>query len=171
MCQKSYNEESLKSMKILFVCLGNICRSPMAEAVFNKLLEERRLEGRFYVDSAGLIDCHEGELPDRRMRSNAAERGYYLTHRSRPIETTDFEEFDYIVGMDDANIRSLYSMITNEAQRKKILTMAKFLRHHGSSSIPDPYYGGSEGYQRVIDLLEDSCVGLLDWLLERMEKT
>ncbi|MGN1235952.1 MAG: low molecular weight protein-tyrosine-phosphatase [Bacteroidaceae bacterium] len=158
-------------MKILFVCLGNICRSPMAEAIFNKLVEERELVGSFYVDSAGLIDYHEGELPDKRMRSHAAKRGYYLTHRSRPIEMSDFDEFDYIVGMDNANIRSLSNMIINEAHRKKILAMASFLRHYSSASIPDPYYGGSEGFQRVIDLLEDSCASLLDWLLERMERT
>jgi len=152
--------------RVLFVCLGNICRSPMAEAVFAKLVEDRGLVDDFVIDSAGLIDYHEGELADKRMRSHASSRGYYLTHRSRPVEMKDFEFFDYIVGMDNQNRNALMSMARNTEEEAKVLDMASFLRHHQSASIPDPYYGGDRGFENVIDLLEDSCESLLDWLTE-----
>ncbi len=136
----------------------------MAEAVFAKVVEERGLAEKYIIDSAGLIDYHEGELADNRMRRHASERGYYLTHRSRPIEMLDFERFDYIVGMDQQNRRSLMAMARNGIEEAKVLDMASFLRYHQSDSIPDPYYGGDKGFENVIDLLEDACESLLDWL-------
>lgn len=157
-------------MKILFVCLGNICRSPMAEAVFCRLIEERGLEAMYEVDSAGLIDYHEGDLPDKRMRQHASAHGYYLTHRSRPIEMADFEKFDYIVGMDGNNRHSLLSMAETPHNQAKVLDMASFLRHHQSATIPDPYYGGDAGFEHVIELLEDACEALLDWLQSESSK-
>lgn len=150
--------------KILFVCLGNICRPPMAEAVMNKCVDERELTADYVIDSAGLIDYHEGELPDMRMRQHASMRGYYLTHRSRPIEMDDFARFDYIIGMDVQNQKSLCAMARRYSGHGKVLDMASFLTRHKSDSIPDPYYGGDSGFEYVIDLLEDACASLLDWL-------
>ena len=149
--------------KLLFICLGNICRSPMAETVFRHLVEERGLEDRFEVDSAGLIDYHEGEMADNRMRRHASMHGYYITHRSRPVETDDFRHFDYIIGMDRQNIRALETMQPADS-RAQILDMASFLRVHKADSVPDPYYGGEQGFERVIALLEDACASLLDRL-------
>lgn len=149
--------------KLLFICLGNICRSPMAETVFRHLVEERGLEDRFEVDSAGLIDYHEGEMADNRMRRHASMHGYYITHRSRPVETDDFRHFDYIIGMDRQNIRALETMQPADS-RAQILDMASFLRVHKADSVPDPYYGGDQGFERVIALLEDACASLLDRL-------
>lgn len=138
----------------------------MAEAVFQKLVEERGLAERFTIDSAGLIDYHEGELADNRMRKHASMRGYYLTHRSRPVEMADFERFDYILGMDHQNRSALLAMAADGNNQHKVLEMASFLRHHESDTIPDPYYGGDRGFTHVIDLLEDACESLLDWLME-----
>lgn len=101
-------KEIKKPVKILFVCLGNICRSPAAEGVFKHMLRQRGITGRFEVDSAGTYSGHAGELPDPRMRSHAARRGYLLEHRSRPVRPDDFEKFDLILGMDDTtSIRSV----------------------------------------------------------------
>lgn len=138
----------------------------MAEAVFNKYIEEKGVTHIFKADSAGLIDYHEGELPDRRMRQHASMHGYYLTHRSRPIELSDFNKFDYIVGMDDSNHRALSNMATTSEHKNKILDMASFLRYHESATIPDPYYSGDEGFEHVIALLEDACLSLLEQLLQ-----
>lgn len=149
---------------ILFVCLGNICRSPMAETVFRKLVEDRGLADHFEIDSAGLIDYHEGDPADNRMRRHASEHGYYITHRSRPITRGDFQTFDYIVGMDFDNRRALLSLASTDEQRAKILNMADYLCRHTDSTVPDPYYGGASGFEHVIDLLEDACEGLLEEL-------
>lgn len=152
---------------ILFVCLGNICRSCTAEEIFRTLTERNQAKYLFKVDSAGLIDYHEGELPDIRMRQHAARHGYDLTHRSRPIREVDFDRFDWIVGMDGQNRERLLRLAATEKQRKKIIMMADFLTHHPEqTTIPDPYYGGDEGFELVIDLLEDACQGLLDKLAE-----
>lgn len=149
--------------KLLFICLGNICRSPMAETIFRQLVEERGLEDSFEVDSAGLIDYHEGEMADNRMRRHASMHGYHITHRSRPIELADFSHFDYIIGMDRQNIRALESM-QPAGSRAQILDMASFLREHQAATVPDPYYGGDQGFEYVIALLEDACAALLDHL-------
>lgn len=154
-------------IRILFVCLGNICRSPMAETVFQKQVEDRRLAEYFEIDSAGLIDYHEGDLADNRMRQHASEHGYYITHRSRPITRGDFQTFNYIVGMDFDNRRALLSLASTDEQRAKILNMADYLRYHTDSTVPDPYYGGASGFEHVIALLEDACEGLLEELLAK----
>ena len=148
---------------ILFVCLGNICRSCTAEEIFRTLAESKQAGHLFDVDSAGLIDYHEGELPDIRMRQHAARHGYKLTHRSPPVSEADFDRFDWIVGMDEQNRERLLRLACTEEQRDKVIMMADFLTHHpGHTTIPDPYYGGAEGFELVIELLEDACQGLLD---------
>lgn len=150
--------------KILFVCLGNICRSVTAEEVMRQMVINRGLQDRFELDSAGLIDYHEGELADARMRDHAYNRGYRLTHRSRPVRQEDFHRFDLILAMDDSNIQGLRYMAPDEESAQKIGLLANYLRHHDNSSIPDPYYGGAKGFELVLDLLEDAIEGLLQEL-------
>ncbi len=147
---------------ILFVCLGNICRSPMAEGVFRKILERENDSDRFEIDSAGLLSYHEGELPDSRMRFHASKRGYNLVHRSRPVGKSDFSKFDMIIGMDEDNIAGLKRLASTNADAEKIHRMTDFCREMSASSVPDPYYGGDQGFERVIDLLEDACSGLYE---------
>lgn len=147
---------------ILFICLGNICRSCTAEEIFRTMVHKAGCDVAFHIDSAGLINYHEGELPDKRMRSHAADHGYYLTHRSRPITMADFDKFDLIIAMDERNRDNLLSMAPNEAARSKVVMMADYLQHHEDVTIiPDPYYGGAKGFELVIELLEDACEGLL----------
>lgn len=145
--------------RILFVCLGNICRSPAAEEV---LRQKAKAAGvGLAVDSAGLIDYHEGELPDARMRSHALRRGYRLTHRSRPVAAGDFERADLIVGMDNENVRALRRLAPGERERSKVVAAATFLTRHDAATIPDPYYGGPEGFERALDLIDDCCDGII----------
>ncbi len=148
--------------RILFVCLGNICRSSAAEEVMRHQLIQSGLSELVEVDSAGLIDYHEGELPDSRMRQHAKQRGYRLTHLSRPIRRSDYEHFDLIIGMDDQNIQGLLRGTKNENERKKIHKMPEYFIHSDSPNVPDPYYGGASGFEQVLDLLEDGCAGLLN---------
>ncbi len=148
--------------KILFVCLGNICRSPAAEGVFLHLARERGIANLFVVDSAGTYGGHAGELPDPRMRAHATRRGYLLEHRSRPVRSTDFDEFDLILGMDDYNIDTLCERANSPEEVAKIHRITDYCRHYLVDSIPDPYYGGAEGFENVLNILEDACEGLLD---------
>lgn len=119
------------------------------------------------ADSAGLIDYHEGELPDSRMRAHAARHGYQLTHRSRPVRHGDFSKFDLIVAMDERNREKLLRIAQTDEERRKVVMMTSFLQHHsGHAIVPDPYYGGDEDFELVIELLEDACQGLLDHLTQ-----
>ena len=154
----------MEKKKILFVCMGNICRSPAAEGIMKKKVEEKGLEKFFHIDSAGTYGYHEGELPDSRMRAHASKRGYNLTSRSRPVTYDDFHEFDMIIGMDDDNIRNLNRMAPNLESQQKILRMTDFCRLHQNDHVPDPYYGGANGFELVLDLLEDACEGLIEEL-------
>lgn len=149
--------------RVLFVCLGNICRSPSAEAVFNSFIEEQGLEGELECDSAGTAAYHEGEPADGRMQSHAIERGYRLTSISRPVDPLhDFDTFDFIVGMDDNNVWDLKKMARNLTDLRKIHKMTDFAKSKSFQSVPDPYYGGAEGFELVLDILEDACQGLLN---------
>jgi protein-tyrosine phosphatase len=149
--------------KILFVCLGNICRSPSGEAVMKGLVEREGLGDNFEIDSAGTAAWHEGEPADPRMQVHANKRGYTLTSISRPVRPeVDFDKFDYIIAMDRQNMRDLQRMAKTEEHRKKLYMMTDFAKEYNYSSVPDPYYGGDEGFELVLDLLEDSCSGLLE---------
>lgn len=151
--------------KILFICKGNICRSPAAEEIFRQKTVERGVSERFYVDSAGTYGYHEGELPDLRMRSHAARRGYRLTSLSRPVRPEDFENFDLILAMDDTNLAALERRAPDVSSLKKIVRLTDYCRRCVADHVPDPYYGGSSGFENVLDILEDACEGLLDELL------
>lgn len=149
-------------MKILFVCLGNICRSSSAEEVMRTFIKREGLEKEIEVDSAGILSYHQGELPDSRMRMHASRRGYNLTHRSRPVCTQDFFDFDKIVGMDDRNIQDLKDRAPSLEAERKICRMTDFCRMKQVDYVSDPYYGGASGFENVLDILEDACAGLLE---------
>ena len=155
-------------MKILFVCLGNICRSCSAEEVMRTLVKREGLEDRIELDSAGILSCHKGELPDSRMRMHASRRSYQLTHRSRPVCMADFLEFDMLIGMDDRNIQDLKDRAPSPEAEKKIHRMAEFCQLKQVDYVPDPYYGGASGFENVLDILEDACQGLLEKVKETM---
>lgn len=151
-----------KKYKILFVCLGNICRSPSAEAVMKKLLKDAGLERKIEIDSAGILGYHEGEQADDRMRAHAARRGYRLDSISRPVRTSDFFDFDLIIGMDNRNIDDLKRKAPDLVSVGKIHQMTEYSRNKLYDYVPDPYYSGAEGFELVLDLLEDACGGLLE---------
>ena len=153
---------------VLFICLGNICRSPAAQAVMQRMVDERGLTDRFFIDSAGIGGWHIGDLPDKRMRVHARPRGYELTHRARKVRSADFEDFDLIVGMDAANVDDLCSMAATIEQQDKVVMMGDYIRQYPNYDyVPDPYYEGSEGFELVLDLLEDACDNLLNRIIEQ----
>ena len=155
----------MDTKKILFVCLGNICRSPSAEAVFRSLIQREKLENQILIDSAGITDYHQGEPADARMQEHAIKRGYNLTSISRPVKTPeDFHEFDMIIGMDNQNMRDLERLADSEPGLNKIFKMTDFCQDCLYDEVPDPYYGGDEGFELVLDLLEKSCQGLVNFL-------
>lgn len=154
----------MTTKKILFVCLGNICRSCTAEEVMRTILKREGLDKAIEVDSAGLISYHQGEQADPRMRAHASRRGYHITHLSRPVRMSDFEEFDLILGMDDSNISRLRELAPSLEAEEKIHRMTEYCTRIPADHVPDPYYGGAQGFENVIDILEDACEGLLAML-------
>ena len=157
--------ERAKITRVLFVCLGNICRSPAAEAMLRQLAEREGVADGMEIDSAGTYGGHSGELSDPRMRRAAAARGIAMTHRARQVREEDFERFDRIIAMDDNNYESLFRLAPDRAAQQNIFRFREYLRHHPDwSYIPDPYYEGHEGFELVLDLLEDGCSTLLDEL-------
>ena len=151
--------------RILFVCLGNICRSPSAEAVFKGLVKKKGVSHLFDIDSAGTYGYHEGEPADRRMQSHAIKRGLDLTSISRPFNPNiDWNSFDYIIGMDDSNMSNLKDMARNADDLKKLFKMTDFSKNYNLNEVPDPYYGGDQGFELVLDLLEDASEGFYEFL-------
>ena len=150
-----------KITRILFICLGNICRSCTAEEIMRTVLQREGLDKVIEVDSAGLISYHQGEQADPRMRSHALRRGYHITHLSRPVRMTDFYDFDLIIGMDDSNISRLHDLAPSLEAEDKIHRMTEYCTRMVADHVPDPYYGGAQGFENVIDILEDACEGLL----------
>lgn len=149
--------------RILFICLGNICRSCTAEEVFRTLAKQAGEDELFEVDSAGIIDYHEGELPDSRMRATARRYGYELTHRSRPVRAEDFARFDLIVAMDGRNREKLLRMAPNEEGARKVVMMTDYTlrdRAVALNQVPDPYYGTQKDFDYVVELLEETCEAL-----------
>ncbi|GMG98466.1 hypothetical protein Nepgr_000306 [Nepenthes gracilis] len=162
-----------KPFSVLFVCLGNICRSPAAEGVFRDLVKKKGLDSKFNIDSAGTIDYHEGNLADPRMRSAAKKRGIEITSISRPIVPSDFIDFDVILAMDKQNRGDILEAFDRWKERdnlpaeayKKVKLMCSYCKKHNEVEVPDPYYGGSQGFEKVLDLLEDACESLLDSII------
>ena len=153
-------ENTNPKYKLLFVCLGNICRSPAAQGVFQHIVNEHDDRDRFFVDSAGTYGGHAGQHPDRRMRTAALYRGYGLTHEARQVSMMDFLDFDLIVAMDDENYEDLMHLAPSVEATHKIVRMADYLTTHSISYVPDPYYMGIEGFGLVLDLLEEACANL-----------
>ncbi len=158
-----------EKIRVLFVCLGNICRSPAAEGLMRAVVEANDDADRWVIDSAGTGGYHVGDLPDRRMRIHAQRRGYDLTHRARKVRESDFADFDIIVAMDSANVRDLKEMAPNIESEAKIVPMIDFVTLSTRyDHIPDPYYEGSEGFELVLDLLENGTANLYDSLSRKM---
>ncbi len=152
---------SKKATRVLFVCMGNICRSPAAEGVMRAMSEKMGVGDRWEIASAGTIGLHAGALPDERMRAAAAKRGYNLNSRARKFVSADLAQFDLILTMDDENMSDVLRLAHTEEQRSRVKPFCSFLRTHKNKAVPDPYYGGSAGFELVLDLLEDGCAGLL----------
>lgn len=158
-------------IKVLFVCMGNICRSPAAEGIMKKKLIDAGLEKFVEVDSAGTIGYHKGEPPDERMIIHASGRGYKLEHRARKFNiNSDAEYFDYILTMDEDNYNTLLRLDTNKKLREKIFRITDFSSYKEVSEVPDPYYGEGEGFERVIDILEDCIENFLRTIRKEIEK-
>ncbi|MDX1565588.1 MAG: low molecular weight protein-tyrosine-phosphatase [Phycisphaeraceae bacterium] len=151
---------------ILFVCMGNICRSPTGEGVMRKLLADRDLTDRVKIDSAGTISYHEGHPADARMRQHASARGYHLDSIARQVRHADFERFDLIVAMDRENHEDLMRRVPDE-HREKIQLLSDFLDGDWPGDVPDPYYGGADGFERVLDMIEAACPKILESVLDR----
>lgn len=152
-----------EEIRVLFVCLGNICRSPAADGIMHSIVESENESDRWVIDSAGTGGYHVGDLPDQRMRIHARRRGLDLNHRCRQVRESDFDDFDLIIGMDDSNITNLHRLAPSPEAEAKIVRMADFFEPTARYDyVPDPYYEGAEGFELVLDLLEDSCRRLFD---------
>ncbi len=154
----------MKKISVLFVCLGNICRSPAAEAIFISLLEKKGLTEKFIVDSAGTGSWHVGKKADSRMRIAAEKRDINILSRARQITSEDLNEFNYILAMDDSNFRNIQDLKNKKSSRN--FALIKKIQHFRSvfneQEVPDPYFGGDEGFDYVLDILEDSVSGFLE---------
>ncbi len=156
--------------KVLFVCLGNICRSPAANGIFESMIEERGLAGAISVDSAGTYSGHAGELPDPRMRRAASARGYDLKHRARTFREDDFFDFDMIVVMDDSNYERVSRLAPERKCLDKLFRMRDFMTEFPDwSHVPDPYYEGADGFELVLDMLENGCRTIIDDIIKKRE--
>ena len=154
------------SYKLLFVCLGNICRSPSAENIMNHLIEEGSLDSHIICDSAGTSAYHIGSAPDRRMSAAAQKRGLQLVGKARKFRALDFEKFDLILAMDRSNYQDILYLDRVGKYQDKVQMICSFARTYRDHEVPDPYYGGQDGFDYVIDLLFDCCSGLLDYLVQ-----
>lgn len=152
---------------LLFVCLGNICRSPAAEGVMKAIVEREGVQDNFHIDSAGIGGWHVGELPDARMRREGARRGYNFNSHARQLTAEDFRNFDYVFVMDDDNVRQARLRCNDPNLYRKIKLLGDYMeKHPHAKSIPDPYYGGENEFKYALDLIEDACEGLFDKLKE-----
>ncbi|WP_293158213.1 MULTISPECIES: low molecular weight protein-tyrosine-phosphatase [unclassified Microcoleus] len=157
--------------KLLFVCLGNICRSPSAENIMNHLIKQAGLSDRITCDSAGTGGYHIGSPPDNRMALAARKRKIELLGEARQFNRKDFENFDLILAMDRDNYRNILAVDTAGKYKDKVRLMCEFCRSHDLKEVPDPYYGGPEGFDRVIDLLLDASEGLLEYVISQEQLT
>ncbi|XP_061355058.1 uncharacterized protein LOC133299604 [Gastrolobium bilobum] len=173
MASSTVTETETKPFSVLFVCLGNICRSPAAEGVFTDLVKKRGLDSNFKIDSCGTINYHEGNEADPRMRAASKRRGIQITSISRPLKPSDFIDFDLILAMDKQNREDILEAFNRwkfrqtlpEDAHKKVKLMCSYCKKHDETEVPDPYYGGPQGFEKVLDLLEDACESLLENIL------
>ncbi len=157
-----------EKVSVLFCCMGNICRSPTAEAVFRHQVEQAGLAGHIEIDSAGTHDYHIGEAPDERTQRAAKQRGYDMgSLRGRQVEVGDFARFDYVLAMDEANLEILQRLRPRDAQSHLGLFL-EFAERYSEREVPDPYFGGAEGFERVLDMVEDAANGLLKHVRQRI---
>ena len=157
----------MNKTSVLFVCLGNICRSPVAEAIFKKLIVEMGVKDSFIVDSAGTGSWHVGKVADSRMRFAAKQRNIEITSVARQINKNDFKDFNFILAMDDSNLKNILNLKNRESASDyaKIHTIQEFSSRFTEKEVPDPYFGGDDGFQHVIDILEDSVNGFLGTII------
>ncbi len=153
-------------IKVLFVCLGNICRSPAAEGVMNKYIDIHNLSSYIQCDSAGTSSYHSGSKADSRMRNTAIKRGYDLLSISRQLQYDDLIHFDYIIAMDDSNFHNIRYLDPEGTFHHKVFRLCDFCSDTSTREVPDPYYGGDQGFERVLNILEDGCNGLLSRIRE-----
>jgi len=154
-------------VKVLFVCMGNICRSPTAEAVFRHCVEQEGLSEVIHIDSAGTHDYHIGDAPDGRTQRVASQRGYDMSAlRGRQVGAVDFARFDYVLAMDEANLAILKRLRPQDAESHLGLFL-EFAEKHEEREVPDPYYGGAQGFEHVLDLVEDAANGLLQHIKQQ----
>ncbi len=161
--------------KILFICLGNICRSPLAEADMKHIVNKHGVSDSFIIDSAGIGPWHIGERPDRRMVEAARQRGYIMQHFGRQVNSDDFAIFDLIIGMDDSNIDDLHDIAPDSESTQKIHKMTEFITDDFIAKyspktidcVPDPYYGGAAGFAYAIDVIENACEGLFNIIMNK----
>ncbi|MDA7900558.1 low molecular weight phosphotyrosine protein phosphatase [Akkermansiaceae bacterium] len=156
---------------ILFVCMGNICRSPAGENIFRQVVEDAGLSDHIHCDSAGTIGIHSGNNPDTRMSKTLRRRGYKVTGCARQFSLQDFEIFDLILVMDDENHRNILKLADTEEKRAKLRRFTSFCLQHHHHEVPDPYYGGDAGFQLVADLIEDGSKGLIEHLKKELDLT
>ena len=147
--------------RVLFVCLGNICRSPAAEGVMRRFVDDAGLADQVHIDSAGTAGWHTGKRADERMRAAALNRGYDLTSRARQVKAPDLRTFDLILAMDQQNLQDLRGLDSEGLHGAKVQLFCDFCTDHAERQVPDPYYGGPEGFEQVLNLLEDGCRNLL----------
>jgi len=153
-----------KTIRILFVCMGNICRSPSAEGVFNKLINDEQIQDRFSIDSAGTHAYHIAEAPDLRAQKAAKDRGIDLSKlRARQVIVGDFDDFDYLLAMDMDNYTIMMEACPLEHQHK-IKLFLDYAPNAKTNEVPDPYYGGTYGFEQVLDLVEEASIGFINEL-------
>lgn len=151
----------VETYRILFVCMGNICRSPAGENVMRSMVAAEGIADWFDIDSAGTISMHSGNPPDSRMIAAGRERGLAMTGRARHVKPVDLEKFDLILAMDEENLSYLQGLSRERESRAELRLFCDFCSQHDASYVPDPYYGGAAGFETVLDLLEDGCAGLI----------
>ncbi|HEX5171153.1 MAG TPA: low molecular weight protein-tyrosine-phosphatase [Cyclobacteriaceae bacterium] len=150
--------------KVLFVCLGNICRSPLAEAIFKHKIKEKKLELSYEADSCGTSNYHIGDGPDHRTIKNAHKNGVRIDHHARQLTDRDLETFDFILAMDRSNYNNIFRLARAMEYNHKVLMMRQFDAEDEDAEVPDPYYGGERGFQEVFDILDRSIEGFITYL-------